>query len=155
MVELKGKKVFVIGERDGVPAPAIAACVQAAGGEIVFMDTQCFVWTAAGAMDQEVQGKIKQAAEEHGAQNVVVLLGSPDPDSADIYAETVTLGDPTFAGPLAGVSLRLPVYHILEDEIKSQIPEDVYQEHIGISELSLDKDAICEMMKKARERAQE
>jgi betaine reductase len=43
IMELKGKKVFIIGERDGVPAPAIAACVQAAGGEIVFMDTQCFV----------------------------------------------------------------------------------------------------------------
>jgi hypothetical protein len=105
-------------------------------------------------MDQEVQGKIKQAAEEYGNANVVVILGSPDPDSADIYAETVTLGDPTFAGPLAGVSLRLPVYHILEDEIKSQIPEDVYQEQIGISEISLDKDAICEMMKKARERVE-
>jgi glycine reductase len=40
---LKNKKVFIIGERDGVPAPAVAECVKAAGGEIIFMDTQCFV----------------------------------------------------------------------------------------------------------------
>ncbi len=38
-----GKKVIVIGERDGVPGPAIARCIQAAGGEIVFMTTECFV----------------------------------------------------------------------------------------------------------------
>lgn len=40
---LQGKKVFVVGERDGVPAPAIAECVKAAGAEVIFMDTQCFV----------------------------------------------------------------------------------------------------------------
>jgi betaine reductase len=40
---IAGKKVFVLGERDGVPAPAIEACVKAAGGEVIFADTQCFV----------------------------------------------------------------------------------------------------------------
>ena len=39
----KGKKVLCIGERDGVPAPAIAECVKAAGGEPVLTLTQCFV----------------------------------------------------------------------------------------------------------------
>jgi betaine reductase len=39
----KGKKVIVVGERDGVPGPAIAQCVLAAGGEIAFMTTECFV----------------------------------------------------------------------------------------------------------------
>ena len=39
----KGKKVIVVGERDGVPGPAIANCVLAAGGEIVFTNTECFV----------------------------------------------------------------------------------------------------------------
>jgi betaine reductase len=38
-----GKKVIVIGERDGIASPAIAACVQAAGGEIVLSATECFV----------------------------------------------------------------------------------------------------------------
>lgn len=40
---LKGKKVFILGERDGVPAPAIVACVDAAGGEAIYKDTSCFV----------------------------------------------------------------------------------------------------------------
>jgi glycine/sarcosine/betaine reductase complex component A len=39
----KGKKVIIVGERDGVPGPAIAKCVEAAGGTIVFMTTECFV----------------------------------------------------------------------------------------------------------------
>jgi glycine/sarcosine/betaine reductase complex component A len=40
---LEGKKIVIVGERDGVPAPAVAACVRAAGAEVVYMDTQCFV----------------------------------------------------------------------------------------------------------------
>ncbi len=39
----RGKRVIVVGERDGVPGPAIAQCVLAAGGEIAFMTTECFV----------------------------------------------------------------------------------------------------------------
>jgi glycine reductase len=101
-------------------------------------------------MDLEVQGSLKKAVDDFGKDNVIVILGSPDADSADIYAETVTVGDPTYAGPLAGVALGLDVYHILEDEIKVLIAEDVYQEQVGLMELSLDKDAICEAMKGTR-----
>jgi glycine reductase len=101
-------------------------------------------------MDQVVQGELKKAAETYGSENVLVILGSPDEDSADIYAETVTVGDPTYAGPLAGVSLGLQVYHILEDQIKELIPTEVYEEHVGLMELSLDKEAICNAMEKAR-----
>ena len=39
----EGKQVIVIGERDGVAGPAIAACVQAAGAAIAFAATECFV----------------------------------------------------------------------------------------------------------------
>ena len=31
----EGKKVIALGERDGVPGPAIAECVEAAGGEVI------------------------------------------------------------------------------------------------------------------------
>ena len=55
MALLNGKKVVVIGDRDGIPGPAIAQCAESAGGEIVFSSTECFVWTAAGAMDLENQ----------------------------------------------------------------------------------------------------
>lgn len=37
-----GKKVIVLGERDGVAAPAIAACVRAADGEVILSVTECF-----------------------------------------------------------------------------------------------------------------
>jgi hypothetical protein len=42
-MELRGKKVIAIGERDGVGASAIAACVKSAGGSVVFEMTHCFV----------------------------------------------------------------------------------------------------------------
>ncbi len=38
-----GKQVIVIGERDGVAGPAIAACVEAAGAPLAFVATECFV----------------------------------------------------------------------------------------------------------------
>ena len=40
---LKDKKVVIIGDRDGVPGPAIAECVKTAGGDVVFSSTECFV----------------------------------------------------------------------------------------------------------------
>ncbi len=54
-------------------------------------------------MDLQNQQRIVDAAEKYGAGNCVVILGSSDAEGAEIYAETVTNGDPTFAGPLAGV----------------------------------------------------
>jgi glycine/sarcosine/betaine reductase complex component A len=40
---LQGKKVIAVGERDGISGPAIAACAKAAGAEVVFVATECFV----------------------------------------------------------------------------------------------------------------
>jgi len=42
-MKLKGKKVIIIGERDGVQGPSIEACVKSAGGEPILTLTQCFV----------------------------------------------------------------------------------------------------------------
>ena len=42
-MDLKGKRVIVIGERDGVSGAAIEACVKSAGAQILFAETQCFV----------------------------------------------------------------------------------------------------------------
>ena len=149
-MELKGKKVIIIGERDGVQGPAIAACMESAGAEPLLVQTQCFVWTAAGALDQEGQENIKRIADEHGQDNLVVILGAPDADSAELYAETVVNGDPSWAGPLAGVSLKLPVYHIIEPEIKAQIDPDVYKEHLELMEIALDVDKITEGLNRVR-----
>lgn len=38
-----GKKVIVIGDRDGIPGPAIAECLTGTGAEVVFSSTECFV----------------------------------------------------------------------------------------------------------------
>ena len=43
MAILEGKKAIIIGDRDGIPGPAIAECVKTAGAEIVFSSTECFV----------------------------------------------------------------------------------------------------------------
>lgn len=102
-------------------------------------------------MDLEDQVTIKKAVDDNGKENVVVVLGSPDAESAEIYAETVTKGDPTFAGPLAGVQLGLPVYHILEDRIKELIDPQTYEQQIGMMEFVLNKEAIAEAMEKIRQ----
>jgi glycine/sarcosine/betaine reductase complex component A len=39
----EGKKVIALGERDGIAGTAIAECVRAAGGEVAFQATECFV----------------------------------------------------------------------------------------------------------------
>ena len=40
---LDGKKAIIIGDRDGVPGPAIEECVKAAGADVIFSSTECFV----------------------------------------------------------------------------------------------------------------
>ena len=42
-MNVRNKKIIVIGERDGVPGPAIADSLRAAGANVVMVMTQCFV----------------------------------------------------------------------------------------------------------------
>jgi betaine reductase len=41
-LELKGKKVIALGERDGVQGQAIAEAAVSAGAQIALLVTQCF-----------------------------------------------------------------------------------------------------------------
>ena len=150
-MQLKGKKVIIIGERDGVQGPAIEACVRSAGGEPLLVQTQCFVWTAAGALDLDGQENIKRVVEQYGKDNLIVIIGAPDADSAELYAETVVHGDPSWVGPLAGLALELPVYHIMEPEIKAQIDPKVYKEHLELMEIALDVGKIAQSLSKVRQ----
>ncbi len=59
-------------------------------------------------------------------------------------------GDPSWAGPLAGVALGLPVYHIIEPVIKSQIAPACYEEHLKLMEIALDVDKISQALTKLR-----
>jgi betaine reductase len=98
-------------------------------------------------MDPENQDRIKALADEHGLANVVVVLGAADLESLEVAAETVTVGDPAYVGPLAGVQLGLPVVHILEEGVKQQVDPAVYDEQVGLLEMTLDVEQVREAAK--------
>ena len=95
-------------------------------------------------MDLQSQATIARLADLHGPADLVVILGAPDPESAEIAAETVVLGDPACAGALAEVQLGLDVYHILEDEVRSAVPAQVWEEQIGVMAEVLDAPGLSE-----------
>ena len=68
-------------------------------------------------MNFENQGVIKRLADQYGPENLTVVLGNGEANGVEVFAETVTEGDPSYAGPLAGVALKIPVYHVLEEEV--------------------------------------
>ncbi len=103
-------------------------------------------------MDLNSQETIKRLAEEHGADQLLVILGAPDPESAEIAAETVVLGDPTYAGALAEAQLGLSVYHALEEEFRSQIAPDVWEDQIGVMADVLEAEEIAVAVAAIRER---
>jgi hypothetical protein len=44
MSVLENKKVIIIGDRDGIPGPAMEECVKTVeSAEVVFSSTECFV----------------------------------------------------------------------------------------------------------------
>ncbi len=102
-------------------------------------------------MDLENQKRVKDLTEKYGAENMIVLIGGAEAESAGLAAETVTAGDPTFAGPLAGVPLGLKVYHAVEPEFKESVDADVYDEQIGMMEMVLEVDSIVEEVKAMRD----
>ena len=89
-------------------------------------------------MDLENQAQIKELAEQFGADSLIVVIGSLDSGGTEISALTVTSGDPTYAGPLAGVSLGLPVYHILEPEVRASIDPKIYEEEVALMEMAME-----------------
>ncbi len=102
-------------------------------------------------MDLENQRRVKEIAEKYGAENVVVIIGGAEAEAAGLAAETVTAGDPTYAGPLAGVPLGLRVYHAVEPEFKENVDADVYDDQIGMMEMVLDVDDIIQEVGSIRE----
>jgi len=97
------------------------------------------------------QKTIKRLADDHGSENLMVVLGATDVEGVEITSETLTMGDPSFSGPLTGVQLGLQVYHILEPVIKAMIPEDLYREKLEMQEMLIDTEALQKSLKKIRE----
>ena len=102
-------------------------------------------------MDLENQKRVKDIAEQFGPENVIVILGAAEGEAAGLAAETVTAGDPTYAGPLAGVPLGLLVYHICEPEIKEEVDAGIYDDQVGMMEMVLDVDEIIGEMQAIRQ----
>ena len=102
-------------------------------------------------MDLENQKRVKEFAEKYGAENVVVILGAAEGEAAGLAAETVTAGDPTFAGPLTGVQIGLTVYHVCEPEVKDEFDPAVYDDQISMMEMVLDVDDIIDEMSSIRD----
>lgn len=101
-------------------------------------------------MDLENQKRVKEFAEQYGPENVVVLLGAAEGEASGLAAETVTNGDPTYAGPLTGVQLGLTVYHVCEPEVKAEFDPAVYDEQVSMMEMVLDVDDIINEMSAIR-----
>ena len=90
-------------------------------------------------------------ADEHGRETLIIVLGLNEPSNLRIIATTFKDGDPSFAGPLAGVALEIPSYHILE--LKDQVPADVWAEQMGMKELEIEddvKDAVASTLREVR-----
>ena len=102
-------------------------------------------------MDLENQKRVKDFAEQYGAENIVVVLGAAEGEAAGLAAETVTAGDPTFDAPLAGVQLGLSVFHVCENEIKDEVDSSVYDDQISMMEMVMDVDDIAKEMSSIRE----
>jgi glycine/sarcosine/betaine reductase complex component A len=102
-------------------------------------------------MDLDDQATIQQVVDKVGSEDLVVLLGSPNPESAELYAATVTMGDPTFAGPLAGIPLGLPVFHVLEPEIADQLPPEFFEQQLQMASLTLPTEEIFPVVQRIRE----
>jgi glycine reductase len=101
-------------------------------------------------MHPENQDRIKRLADEHGPDSLVVVLGAADLEAIEVAAETLTAGDPAYVGALAGVPLGLPVVHILDEDVKEQVDPGVYEDQVGLLEMSLDTDTVRDAMRKLR-----
>ena len=101
-------------------------------------------------MDLENQRRVKEFAEEVGPENLVVIIGAGEAGASALAAETVTAGDPTYAGPLTGVSLGLKVYHVCEDEMKAEFDEAIYEDQVSMMEMVIDLDEIVDEMESIR-----
>lgn len=99
-------------------------------------------------MDLENQARIKDLAEKYGNEDFIVVLGGAEAEASGLAAETVSTGDPTFAGPLSGVSLGLKAYHMFE--LKEEVDPAVYDEQISMMEMVLDVDEIVQEVKTYR-----
>ena len=103
-------------------------------------------------MNFENQGVIKRLADQYGPENLTVVLGNGEANGVEVFAETVTQGDPSYAGPLAGVALKIPVYHVLEEDVMAQIPAKLREEKLQLSALVIDIEPMHQVLEASRQK---
>src|SRR4030095_424 len=103
-------------------------------------------------MNFENQGVIKRLGDQYGPENLAVILGNGEASGVEVFAETVTQGDPSYAGPLAGVALKIPVYHVLEEEVMAQVPENLRDEKLQLSSLVIEVEPMHQVLEASREK---
>ena len=103
-------------------------------------------------MNFENQGVIKRLADQYGPENLTVVLGNGEANGVEVFAETVTQGDPSYAGPLAGVALKIPVYHVLEEDVIAQVPEKLREEKLQLSCLVIDVEPMHQVLEASRQK---
>ncbi len=102
-------------------------------------------------MDLEGQGRIKQAVEQAGTDNVIAILGANSATAVEMAALTLKSGDPSYAGPLAGIELGILSFHILEPEIARQIAPALYARELALSAMAMDVEEVIKPLAKIRE----
>ncbi len=94
---------------------------------------------------------MKKLAEKIGTEELLVVVGMNQPSILRIMARTFHDGDPSYAGPLAGIALGLNTYHIFE--LKNMIPAEVWESEMGMYELEIEdkaREEIFQIMTEAR-----
>jgi betaine reductase len=102
-------------------------------------------------MDLEGQGRIKEVAERVGTDNVVAILGANSATAVEMTALTLKRGDPSYAGPLAGVALGIPSYHVLEADVAKQFDPALYERELALPALAMDVAEVVAPLKAIRE----
>src|SRR5258707_13701690 len=93
-------------------------------------------------MDLEGQGRIKLVVEQAGADNVIAVLGANSPTAVEMTALTLKSGDPSYAGPLTGIALGIPSYHVLHPEIADQFDPRLYERELALPPQAIDMAAL-------------
>ena len=102
-------------------------------------------------MDLEGQGRIRQVVEQAGTEDVVAVLGANSATAVEMTALTLKTGDPSYAGPLTGIALGIPSYHVLEPEIADQFDPALYERELALSALAMDVVEVVAPLKTIRD----
>ena len=109
----------------GLTKSQIKDIIPTLGGRLVGDITET-AWFSGGTNGMSLLGQqtIKNLYDTYSTNLIVILDANPDGgdyELLDTWAETVTAGDPTYAGPLAGVAMELPVYYMYDSHIVSAV----------------------------------